>query len=461
MAAGCERFTSNVARAFDRSEKSPKRAIADNPVTSGNLPELLLTQPYGKSELRWNEQFGSTYRFKGCFSEDLLLTSDPATIRFIVNDAKLFDFTANQRLSVVSFLGEKSMLGLRNGGEDHRRIKNAFSPAFTLSRIHSYVPVMMDIAQKATDRLNQHCSKRNEHNGVTIDISHLLQHITSDIIGEAWLAESVRASDSNGTDTGIIGFATHQSNNQKREPLSHDSVLYQSDYAILIGKCIGLGILRACKTFSVARTDQQEQIRKEIIEAQTTSGIDVNLDKLEHLNAHIKETLRFHPSVPLTEREAFENTVLPLSRPLTTSSGRVVTELPIKKGQTIYLGLASCNRNPHVWGEDASSFDPMRWLDGRYDPANLPGIGPFPNLASFSGGGRFITIHVYRSRWRLAILEMQVVLFELLSKFRFSFSPEQENNLTSSFALNLLPLDVASGKPGLSLLVQPAQAREG
>ncbi|KAF9255452.1 hypothetical protein L218DRAFT_884094, partial [Marasmius fiardii PR-910] len=34
----------------------------------GNLPELLLTQPYGKSEFKWNEQFGSTYRIKGCFS---------------------------------------------------------------------------------------------------------------------------------------------------------------------------------------------------------------------------------------------------------------------------------------------------------------------------------------------------------------------------------------------------------
>ncbi|KAF9259678.1 cytochrome P450 [Marasmius fiardii PR-910] len=494
----------------------------------GSLPELLLTLPYGKSEFKWNEQFGSTYRLKGCFSEDILFTSDPATLRFILNDAKLFDFNPTRSFSILSFLGDRSLLGLRNGGEIHRRIKNAFSPAFTPSRLQSYVPIIKDIAQKATDKLIQQYSENEEHSSATVDIYRLLQHITSDVIGEvgfgykfnavetdgsnevvqshqgvlllgairskaailadgvilhlpqillkymfciptqasrtlkkflnltgawitAWLAESVQVLDSNGTEAGIIGFAAHQGNNQKREPLSHDSIREQTPTLLVAGQDTTANALAWAFVELASRPEWQDQIRREILEAQNT-GTDLRFNKLDYLNAHIKETLRFRSPIPLTERVAFENTVLPLSQPLTTTSGHVITELPIQKGQTIYLGLASYNRNPHVWGADASSFDPMRWIDGRYDSANLPAIGPYSNLASFLGGGRVCL------GWRLGILEMQVVLFELLSKFRFSFNPEQEKDLTSSFAITLLPYDAVSRKPRLSLLIQPTQA---
>ncbi|KAF9259681.1 cytochrome P450, partial [Marasmius fiardii PR-910] len=123
----------------------------------------------------------------------------------------------------------------------------------------------------------------------------------------------------------------------------------------------------------------QDQIRKQIMESYDT--LDSSLDKLEYLNAHIKETLRFHSTVPLSERMAFDDTVLPLSHPITTTSGRVISELPVRKGQIIYLGVASYHRNPHVWGPDTNIFQPPRWLDGRYDSGTLPvSIGPYANL---------------------------------------------------------------------------------
>ncbi|KAF9259673.1 cytochrome P450 [Marasmius fiardii PR-910] len=143
----------------------------------GNLPKLLLTQLYGESEFQWNKQYGSTYRIKGCFSEDILFTSDPAAIRFILNDGKLFDLISDRRLAILTVLGEKSMLGLRNGGQAHRRTRNAFSPALTPSRLQSYVPITMDIARKQY-------SEKSGHNSAAVDIYRLLQHVTSDIIGE-------------------------------------------------------------------------------------------------------------------------------------------------------------------------------------------------------------------------------------------------------------------------------------
>ncbi|KAF9259676.1 hypothetical protein L218DRAFT_874065, partial [Marasmius fiardii PR-910] len=113
----------------------------------GDLPELLLSQPYGKYEFRWQEQYGSTYRLKGRFNKDLLLTSDPTTIRYILNDDKVFILPPHRVFAAMMILGKDSMLALQSG-ETHRRIKSAFASAFTLARLQLYVPTMRDVARK-------------------------------------------------------------------------------------------------------------------------------------------------------------------------------------------------------------------------------------------------------------------------------------------------------------------------
>ncbi|KAF9257258.1 cytochrome P450 [Marasmius fiardii PR-910] len=490
----------------------------------GNFPEFLLSQPYGKCEFKWQEQYGSICRFKGCFSEDILLISDPAALRYILNDATLFDLSHNRRFISIAILRKESVPILRNGGETHRRIKNAFSATFTATHLQRYVPVMREIAQRAADKLMQH-SETNEKNA-TVDIYQILQHSTSDIIGEVGFGYKFNALETDGkhevvqshqhvlmlggrrsksvilsegvipylprmilkpmlqlplasfrtfhdfrdiietwaaglltdhlrgednSDAGLIGLVAFANNNQKRERLSSSEISHQAGALLVAGQDTTANALAWAFYELAKRPDWQDRIRKEIMEAQQS---DSGFDKFEYLNAHIKETLRFHSSVPLSERVAYEDAVLPLSRPITTISGRTITELPIRKGQAIYIGVAAFNRDSHIWGPDANVFEPLRWLDGRYISANLPGIGPYSNLASFGGGFRTCL------GWRLAILELQVVLAELVPKFRFSFTSEQENDVTSCFSLSLVPLSRRSGKPTLSMVAQPIHASD-
>ncbi|KAL0063168.1 hypothetical protein AAF712_009962 [Marasmius tenuissimus] len=437
-------------------------------------------------------------------------------------------------------------------GHDHRRIKNAFAPAFTNSRLQLYIPIIQDIARKAVDKLAERClvpGKRGRKSA--IDVYNLLQFVTSDVIGEVGFGHKFNAVDTNGGDeiarshknivalgwkpsegavladsllaylprifqnvlirvptgafktlshfrmisekwsidllrtnmkmheasrgqerdsyTGLMtsvgmhifslskafifnlhGTATMQDFMKERDRLTFEEIAHQTATMLVSGQDT-TGNTLAWALYEIAkRPEWQEKVRQEIIKADAT-GTAPNPDKLEYLNAHIKETLRWYPSAPYADRVAYEDTVLPLSQPLNTSSGRVITQLPIRKGQTIYLGLASFNRNPDVWGPDANVFDPSRWLQchGRSEAKIAGGsFSPYANLSSFGGGVRVCL------GWRLAVLELQIVLAELISKFRFSFESEDESFIQSALAVTILPRDLRTGRPSLPLKVE-------
>uniref|UniRef100_A0A0W0EYV1 Cytochrome p450 n=1 Tax=Moniliophthora roreri TaxID=221103 RepID=A0A0W0EYV1_MONRR len=193
----------------------------------------------------------------------------------------------------------------------------------------------------------------------------------------------------------------------------------------------------------------QKKVRAEILKVREFSNgelRDSDYDKLSYLNAHLKETLRFHAPLPITEREATEDTVLPLSKPVTATDGREITEIPLKKGEVVMCALASYNRNTDLWGEDADIFDAYRWLDERSKATagRSTTIGPYANLASFLGGP-----HVCLG-WRLAVLEAQIILAELVSKFSFEPVKGPAGIIHPAVAITLQPVS-SEGVPHLPL----------
>ncbi|KAJ7198475.1 cytochrome P450 [Mycena pura] len=145
----------------------------------------------------------------------------------------------------------------------------------------------------------------------------------------------------------------------------------------------------------------------------TTSDIDA----MPYLTAVVKEVLRFHPVSFNNFRQSATDDVLPLSRPLTLSSGEVVTELPVPKGMKVIISIAAYNRNKDVFGPDAHTFNPERWLDGSMRKPEAP-VGAYANLLTFAGGLRTCI------GWRFAVLELQAFLIELVGNFEFSLTPE-------------------------------------
>ena len=114
----------------------------------------------------------------------------------------------------------------------------------------------------------------------------------------------------------------------------------------------------------------QQKIREEIaaVRADVVARGDIDfsvadLESMVYMNAAIKvcpawcgdaldsvtviplqEIMRLHPIVYLIVRVADKDDIIPLSRPITTTTGEVITEIPIAKGQHISVSSWGYNR---------------------------------------------------------------------------------------------------------------------
>ncbi|KAJ3572757.1 hypothetical protein NP233_g2868 [Leucocoprinus birnbaumii] len=166
------------------------------------------------------------------------------------------------------------------------------------------------------------------------------------------------------------------------------------------------------------RPEVQEKLRAELLEARKNNSEDElgydQLVMLPYLDAVCRETLRVYPPLGTLSRTARKDMVLPLAKPIRTTSGKEITELIIPNGTTIFISITGANTNPDIWGPDSYEWKPERWLEPlpeKVSEAHMPGI--YSNLMTFLGGSRACI------GFKFSQLEMKVVLSTLLASFKF------------------------------------------
>ncbi|KAF9223490.1 cytochrome P450 [Gyrodon lividus] len=195
--------------------------------------------------------------------------------------------------------------------------------------------------------------------------------------------------------------------------------------------------------------EDQQRVRHEIKVARARAEgrgdddlISSDYDGMAFTNAVIKESLRFHPIVPTLFRDASFDAILPLSIPIATKSGKVIKEIPISKGQPIIVSISAYNRLKSVWGKDADTWNPTRFLENNKQSISV-NVGIFANLMTFSAGIRGCI------GWRFALLQMQAVLTELIETFVFEF-PEGVEIIRINAGL-MLPMVKDKSEEGVQL----------
>ncbi|KAJ7600568.1 cytochrome P450 [Mycena floridula] len=172
--------------------------------------------------------------------------------------------------------------------------------------------------------------------------------------------------------------------------------------------------------------DKQDKLRNELASFGATDPTYDQLmspTELPYLDAVVHEILRLHPPLADTLRDAAENDVLPLSSPITTRTGDVVSSVAIPKGTSVVVPIRTLNTSETFWGPDAKEFRPERWLNqSESDLFRFKEIQGYRHLLTFTAGARECIGKQF------ALAEFKAVLVVLIRNYHFEFpnGPETE-----------------------------------
>ncbi|XVF33465.1 hypothetical protein REPUB_Repub17cG0170600 [Reevesia pubescens] len=170
----------------------------------------------------------------------------------------------------------------------------------------------------------------------------------------------------------------------------------------------------------------QEKVAEEVIDITNSQGnpaVDVDefmatittatLEQMHYLHATLTETLRLYPPIPMDGRRAEEDDVLPDGH-------------KVKKGDEINYVTHAMARLPSIWGEDADSFRPERWLkDGVFQPES-----PF-KFVTFHAGPQICLGKDFTYQ------QMKIYSIALIRYFRFKLADHDMENITYKIAFSL------------------------
>ncbi|KAJ3792293.1 cytochrome P450 [Lentinula aff. detonsa] len=255
----------------------------------------------------------------------------------------------------------------------------------------------------------------------------------------------------NSDDKDIISVLIRTKYDDHKKRLSEEEIVSQIATIILAGNETTSSTM-SWMLYELSRnTESQARVHGEIASLRARTGYRIALtstdyDSMPYFNAVMKETLRLHPILPILIREADCDDTLPLSVAVRSRTGRLLSHVPIRKGQRIMLHLGAYNRLTQVWGDDADSWNPIRFLTEKKDVR----VGVYGNLYMISGGIRSCI------GWQFAVMELQVMLFELIESFEFSLPLE---GVDIQRIPSILMVPMIRGKPELGVQL-PLQVKQ-
>ncbi|KAJ7209899.1 cytochrome P450 [Mycena haematopus] len=433
--------------------------------------ELLVFQhPATQMHSIWARSFGGLFKIKAAlFHPDIIVATDHSAVHHIFANSDLYVKSPAFRPPIKNLLG-KGVLWAE--GDDWHRQRKILGHAFSAESVREMTSAIYECAERLEARITNlillDCAPA--HDGTWFNIVPFVSACTLDIIGTVALSHSfsaqsashddihsdaaqIRASWTNHVDVGLKPFAFLAPSQGivktivrrighkilKREQSVFDKskcstgsektedcpsqgkdiigILLRgqfgklSDEQILDNECmVGHETTAGSLAFilwELARQPAiQNRLRAEVLSYRRDLSYD-DIQKLEFLDAVVKEGLRLHPASPQTERLALQDDVVPLS----ASLPGIGATFRVKKGQVIHIPFTPMHTNPAVWGPSAAVFNPARWLQPR-DPASLP--HGWSGLLTFCDGPRNCL------GWRLAVLELKIILATLVRSIVFS-----------------------------------------
>lgn len=232
--------------------------------------------------------------------------------------------------------------------------------------------------------------------------------------------------------------------------MSHEEVLSQMRFLLVAGyETMSISLTWALIELARNQESQaqlREELRREFPTSDPTweqlSGSTV----LRYLDAVVHENLRLHTALPVTDRVAAKEDVIPLSEPLRTSDGEFVDHIVVAAGQQIIVPTQFMNTSTAFWGEDAREFRPKRWLAEDGIPKKAQEIEGHRHLLTFISGNRMCLGRAY------ALVELKAILSVLVKNYVFELPDGPHTPIELCRGILLRPRTV--GEKGASVTMR-------
>ncbi|EPE32078.1 Cytochrome P450 [Glarea lozoyensis ATCC 20868] len=383
-------------------------------------------------------------RIQGFFHrEGLLICSPEALAEVLVHKNYDFEKPAEVRNFLVRILGKGLIL---TEGDEHKFQRKHITPAFSFRHIKELIPVFWSRATAMRDGMFAEMADNPEADGrKVVEVNHWANKVTLDIIGVAGLGRDFKSLTATNdplvqnyeeileptteklvyfvfnlvfgrrfvswlpwglnqrldTTTGNLRAFCLDLVREKREKMKIEGEGEKDILALLIrSNCFGddtlvdqllTFIAAGHETTSSALTwslyllaqnpSLQTALRAELRSSlpspsaplPDTFDLPTTLESLPLLHATTNEVLRLYPSVPSTIRLSIRPTS--------------ILDTPVPANTRIQLSPWAINRSPSLWGPDAESFNPYRWIDVDGKANNIGGArgNNFCNLTFLHG----------------------------------------------------------------------------
>ncbi|KAA6413515.1 MAG: cytochrome P450 [Lasallia pustulata] len=387
--------------------------------------KLIASETTGKPQQEWINEIPNDglIRYTALFNrERLLITNSRALGEVLVQ--KNYDFIKPDQLR--QGLGRLLGIGvLLAEGEEHKSQRKNLMPAFAFRHIKDLYPVFWtkscEMTQAIMSEVSEKSNAEQKSSSAAVEVAQWASRATLDIIGLAgmghdfnaiqnpntelsttyrkvfqptreaqilgmislfvpmWIVRAlpVQRNDDIAAATSTIRRVCRQLIHQKQEKLdkeervdidilsvalesggfSEENLVDQLMTFLAAGHettatALTWAIYMMCKHPEI-QTRLRAEVREYLPSPEDSSSTvtDKVLDKLPYLHAVCSEVLRVYSPAPLTLREAAKDT-------------SIVGEF-VPKGTRIIIAPAAVNLSRELWGDDASKFDPDRWMGPR------------------------------------------------------------------------------------------------
>ncbi|KAF8075772.1 cytochrome P450 [Lyophyllum atratum] len=258
-------------------------------------------------------------------------------------------------------------------------------------------------------------------------LQNLAAHIGE--IADDLVRNAKREGEGGGSDKSIMGVLVRS---EVASQMSSEEIMAQIYLLVLAGyETTAISLTWALIALS-KNPGVQQNLRDELAQYPDRDPTwDELTNSLPYLDAVACEALRLFPPGSDTIRQAEEDDIIPLSKPIKDAEGRVIDSVFIAKGTTVRVPAACLNRSEALWGHDAKEFMPERWLDGSISQQRASEIQGHRHILTFVDGPRTCLGKSF------ALAEFKAVLSVLVRNFTF----ELPDGPSTKFELHKAILD--------------------